>query len=281
MPRKATVRARGLGAELKELRQRAGLTTRQVGELMNSSTATVSRIETGQRGVTSEEVAAMMVIYKANPEERDRLVGLAREVDRPGWWETGDSNLPKQLTALIGFEAQATRITEVAMLGIPGLLQTPEYARATMEVSGVPAVAAETRVVTRMGRQTLLNRADSPQLTVIIDEAALRRPLGGPGVMADQLRHISEAGQRDNIDIRVVPFSHGGHPAMSGAFSMLEFKKAATIVHLEHLKSSIFVDDPRDVEAFRSAVAKLEEIALNRTDSAKFVTDVARSYEEP
>jgi transcriptional regulator with XRE-family HTH domain len=280
VPRKATVRARGLGAELKELRQRAGLTTRQVGALMSSSTATVSRIETGQRGVTSEEVAAMMVIYKAEPEERDRLVQLAREVDQPGWWETDDPALPKQLTALIGFEAQATRITDVALLVVPGLLQTAEYARAVLEASGVPPGIAETRVVTRMGRQVVLSHNTPPQLNVILDETALCRPLGSSKVMANQIRHLVNASRRDNVTVRVLPFSAGGHPAMSGAFSVLEFEKAATIVHLEHKRSSLFVDAPHDVESFLSAVDTLKATALNAAESADFLVEAARAYEE-
>jgi transcriptional regulator with XRE-family HTH domain len=278
VPRKATVRARGLGAELKELRNRAGLNTRQVGALMNSSTATVSRIETGQRGVTSEEVAAMMVIYKATPEERDRLVALAKEVDRPGWWETDDSSLPKPLNALIGFEAQATRITDVAMLLVPGLLQTTEYARAVMTASGASPGLAESRIVTRMGRQAALTRPDAPQLVAFIDEAVVRRPLASDAVMAEQARRLIEAGERANVTIRIMSFARGGHPAVNGSFSVLEFAKASTIVHLEHMRSSAFVDDTRNVKAFLEAVDILGQTALSPAESAQFLAGVGHEF---
>lgn len=280
--RKATVRARGLGAELKELRLRAALSTRAVGERLGWSASTVSRIETGNRGVTSEEVAAMTVVYQATQEERDTLVDLAKEADQPGWWETGDPSLPKQLTALIGFEAQATAITDASISFVPGLLQTQDYARATMAASHVPTQATEARVATRMGRQVVLTRPKPPAYTAFFDEAVLRRPLGGHAVMAEQLCHLVRASQRPNITLQVIPFEQdgGGHVALSGSFMLLEFVKARTIVHLEHRRSSLFLDDPRDTEVFLGDIARLRANALNPEESANLLVEAARSYEE-
>lgn len=166
------------------------------------------------------------------------------------------------------------------MLLVPGLLQTPEYARAVMKVSGFTEDVVEARTATRMGRQVVLSRPSPPRLTAIIDEAALRRPLGSPTVMAEQARHLIKSGQRENVTIRVIPFIRGGHPAVNGTFSVLEFAKAATIVHLEHLRSSLFVDDRHNVEAFLRTVATLDETALNPAESADFLADLARFHEE-
>ncbi|GAA3740144.1 helix-turn-helix domain-containing protein [Salinactinospora qingdaonensis] len=280
MPRKATVRARGLGAELKELRTRTGLTTTVVGKRLGWSASTVSRIETGQRGVTSEEVAAMLVVYRATPEERERLVGLAREVDKPGWWETGDSGLPKQLTSLISFESQATRITAMSLAYVPGLLQTEQYAHAVMLASGVSASAAQTRVVTRMGRQGVLTRSDPVEFHAFIDEAVLRRPLGGAAVMAEQVRHLLAMGKRSNITIQVLPFSAGGHLGLDGSFVILEYGKAPTIVHLENKTSSLFLDDHEDTALYLADAATLENVALKASESARFLASIADTYEE-
>ncbi|WP_261570954.1 helix-turn-helix domain-containing protein [Frankia gtarii] len=280
MPRRPpSVRARGLGAELRDLRIGLNMTSRSVAASLGWSPSTLSRLENGLRGITTEDVAALLVVYRVAGPERDRLIALAREVDRPGWWETGLPGLPSQLTALIGFEAQATRITDMATMLVPGLLQTPEYARTVMVDGGVIAHEVEARVVTRLGRQAILSRPDPPDLHVILDEAVLRRPVGGPTAMAAQLRHILAMAARPSITVQVLPFETGAHLGTAGSFVLLEFDKARTIVHLEHLRSSLFVDEPDDVTPFAQARDTLARQALAPTASAKFLTTVARQYE--
>ncbi len=277
--RLTTVRARGLGAELRELRSKSGLSTRAVAERLGWSTSTLNRIENGKRAATSEEVAALLVVYGVTGAERDRLLNLAKDTDQPGWWEIPSPGLPPQLTALIGFESQATRIVSVDMLLVPGLLQTPEYTRALMTSGGVPSYEVEARVAMRMGRQTILSRPEPPELLAIIDEAALRRPLGSRTLMAEQLRHILKTASRRNVTVQVIPFAHGGHPGVNGSFMVLEFAKARTIVHMEHTRSSLFVDDPEDVDPYLQAVDTLREVALDPAASAEFIASVAAEYE--
>ncbi len=278
VPRKATVRARGLGAELRDLRNRVGLPMTKVGDQMGWSVATVSRIETGQRGVSSEEVAALLVVYKVAPDERERLLALAREADQPGWWETGDPRLPRQLTTLIRFEAETTRITDVSTILVPGLLQTPAYSREVMRAAGIPDADAETRVVTRQGRQAVLRGANPPHLTVFLDEAAVRRPIGDRSVMVEQMHRLVEEGRRENVSLRVLPFACGGHAALAGSFAVLEFAKAATIVHFEHKRAGLFLDRREDVDSFLYALNRLEGIALDPAGSLEFLANTARTY---
>lgn len=278
MPRKATVRARGLGVELKEMRSRSGLTTTEVGNRLDWSASTVSRIETGKRGVTSEEVAAMMVVYQAPADDRQRLIDLAREADRPGWWECGDPGLPSQLTALISFESQATVITDVALVLIPGLLQTPEYARAVMAATGIQRTVAETRVAARLGRQAILKEKKGPSLRAFIDEAALRRPLGGPDVMLDQIEHLIQSSRDPRISIRALPQTSDGHIALNGSFTVIEFEKAQALVHLEHKRSSLFLDDPKEVDAFLTDIATLDETSLDPLESIDFLAEIAQGH---
>ncbi|MBL7487423.1 helix-turn-helix domain-containing protein [Frankia sp. AgB1.9] len=280
MPRRPpSARTRGLGAELRDLRAHTGLTSRAAADRLGWHPSTLSRLENGLRAISPEDVAALLVVYQVTGDDRERLLTLAREIDRPGWWETGPAGIPNQLTALIGFEAQATRITDVAMLLVPGLLQTPGYARAVMIDGGVPAGEVDARVATRLGRQAILNRAQSPELHVLLDDAAIRRPVGGPAVMADQLRHLAAANRRHGVTVQVLPFGSGAHPGVHGSWVTLQFEKAPAIVHLEHLRSSLFVDDPADVQPFLDAADTLATQALDPAASSEYLTTTADEYE--
>ncbi|QBI55254.1 helix-turn-helix domain-containing protein [Streptomonospora litoralis] len=278
MPRKPTVRARGLGAELKELRLQSGLTTREAGDRAGWSHTMISRIEIGKRGVTTEEIATLLAIYQVKGDDRDRLIELAREAHRPGWWESSESSLPSQLAALISFESQATAITDVALILVPGLLQTSGYTRAVMAATGIEKNVAETRVAARLGRQAILKGEDGPSLQAFIDEAVLRRPLGGGEVMTNQLDHLVESSKDPRVCIRVLPQTSAGHIALNGPFTVLEFKKAQPLVHLEHRRSSLFLDEPRDIDAFRADVATLTETALDPAESVDLMTEIAQNY---
>ncbi len=280
MPKRpATARARGLGAELRELRKKAGLSTRDVAQQLRWSASTLNRIENGGRNITSEDVAALLALYKVTGTERDRLLELARTADQPGWWERASSALPSQLTALIGFESEATRIIDVSLALVPGLLQIPEYTRALLAGSGVPKLEIETLVVARLGRQAILSKPSPPEYVAILDEAVLRRPVGGRQVMTAQLRHIITACQRSNVTVQVIPFDHGEHAGLNGSYLLLEFSKARTLVHLEHRRSGIFVDEPDDVSPFIKITEILQETALNCTRSAEFLASIAIGYE--
>ncbi len=280
MPRRPpSARARGLGAELRDLRAGHGLTSRSVAAQLGWSPSTLSRLENGLRGISAEDVAALLVVYKVTGPERERLLSLAREVDRPGWWETGLPGLPSQLPALIGFESQARRIVDVSMLLVPGLLQTADYARAVMVDGGVAAHEVEARVVTRLGRQTVLSRSDPPELHVLLDEAVIRRPVGSADVMASQLRQLIAAGRRPTITVQVIPFGAGAHLGVHGSYVAFDFDKAPSIVHLEHLRSSLFVDEPDDVRPFLQAADTLAGQALDPIRSAEFLASAADGYE--
>ncbi|MGA8115698.1 MAG: helix-turn-helix transcriptional regulator [Actinocatenispora sp.] len=282
MPRRPPgVRARGLGAELKECRAQTRLSVRAVAERLGWTHSTVNRIENGKRKTSIEEVAALLVVYDIKGDERDRLLALTKDVDQPGWWETGDTpGLPSQLTALIGFESTATRILDFGTVLVPGLLQTAEYTRAMMVAAGAPPNQAETMVAMRLGRQGVLTRTDHPEYLAIIDEAVLRRPIGGPSVMAEQVRRIAKESSRANVTVQVVPFSVGAHTGLDGPCVILQFAKARTVVHLEHKRSGIFIDDPEVVKPFLDATVTLQRVALTPDESREFLTTVAAEFEQ-
>jgi transcriptional regulator with XRE-family HTH domain len=253
-----------------------------VAQQLGWSASTLNRIENGGRAITSEDVSALCVMYKVTGQARDRLLELAREADQPGWWERPSSGLPAQLTALIGFESEAIRITDVSLAMVPGLLQIPEYARALLTRlagSGVSKTEIETRLVARLGRQAILTKLEPPEYLAILDEAVLRRPVGGRHVMAAQLRHIITANQRPNVTVRIIPFDHGEHAGLTSSYLLLEFSKARTLVHLEHRRSGIFVDEPQDVGPFIEIIEALRQTALDSTYSAEFLASIVTEYE--
>lgn len=278
--RHGTARIRSIATELAQLREQAGWSTREAARKVDMSPATLNRLENGSRAINPEEVSALLVAYDVVGLDRERLLKLSREANMPGWWETGNGALPKELPALISFEAEATTITDMSMLLIPGLLQTPDYIRAVMSSGGVVGADAETMVAARMGRQSVLSKPRPPKYRAIVDEAALRRPVGGASVMAAQVRHLLDCARRPHIDVLVLPFGRGAHTGLDGSYVLLEFAKARPIVHLEHKRSSIFVDQPDDVSPFRAATDTLVSTALAPVDSVEFLSGMAEEFGE-
>lgn len=276
--RHGTARIRGLAAELKLLREKAEMTTRDASSVVGMSAASLNRLENGGKAIGPEDVSALLVAYSVTGTERERLMSLAREADMPGWWETGNGALPKQLPALITFETEAIRIVDTATLLVPGLLQTADYARAVLTSAGVLGQDMETMLATRLGRQAVLGNPRAPHYLAILDEAVLRRPVGSPHVMADQLTHIIDSATHPNVDLRVVPFARGAHTGLDGSYMSLEFRAAWPIVYLEHKRSTMFVDDPHDVAAFHTATDVLLATALGPADSIEFLGTVAGDF---
>jgi transcriptional regulator with XRE-family HTH domain len=270
-----------LGAELRELRAATKLSTRAVAERLGWAYSTINRIETGKRKTTTDEVSALLVVYDVKGEERDRLIELTREVDQPGWWETSGSPwLRSQLTALIAFENTASLIASHPSVRIPGLLQTPDYARALLRSAELPEYAIESMVAMRVGRQTTLTKPGAPEYVAVIDEAALRRPVGGAATMADQLSHLLKQATRTNITIQAVPFSLGAHTGLDGAFLVLAFPKASTVVHLENKRGGVFLDQPNDVHPYVEALSTLQKVALSPDETIGFIQSIAVEYEQ-
>ena len=278
--RHGTARIRSIAGKLKDLRERAGMTTREAARKVDMSPATLNRLENGARAIDSEEISALLAIYGVTGTERERLLRLSREANTSGWWETGNGPLPNELTPLINFEAAATAITDMSMLLVPGLLQTPDYIRAVMSSGGVVGADAEARVAARIGRRSVLNKPRPPRYLAILDEAVVRRPVGGAQVMAEQLRHILDCARRPHLDVLVLPFRSGAHTGLDGSCLLLEFAKARPIVHLEHKRSSLYIDEPDDVAPFHAATDTLVSTALGPQDSLEFLASVVDDFSE-
>lgn len=237
------------------------------------------RIETGQQGIRLEEIAALLAIYGVVGEERKRLLDMARRGREPGWWETHSVGLTPWSRTFIRFEAEATRIVGWEPLLVPGLLQLPEYTSALMKACGVAPADAQARVAARLGRQAILARDEPPELSLVIDEMVLRRPLGGRRLMARQLHHLIEMADRPNLTLQVVPLACGGHSGLDGAFVLFDFDRLPPVVHLEHRISSIFLEKPDQVDVFRREADTLARSALSPVESVKLIAQVAVEHE--
>lgn len=269
-------KARGLGAELADLREQAGMTLREVAERLDWSAPTLCRIENGKRDSSPEEIAALLVVYKITGARNDRMVHMAKTIDQSGWWEIMPEGLSRHLTALRAFEAEATRLTDVSMILVPGLLQTPEYTRAVVEASGAKEI--DDLVAIKVGRQAVLGRRKPPEMHAIIDEAVLRRPLGGPEIMAAQLRKLVREAARPHITIQVL--CAPAHRALTGSYYTLEFPHPAKpFVLLENYQSSSFMDDVNFVQLYLTNTTTLAETALDPMRSQEFLAHLAQRYE--
>jgi transcriptional regulator with XRE-family HTH domain len=274
-----TIRSRGIGAEVRKLRKDADLKLEELALRCGWSRATLGRVESGDKIPTETEIAIILGTLRITGDERTRLLELAQNAHQPHWWEVGYSGLPDQLISLLEFERQASKITNISLALVPGLLQTADYARAIVSAGGVQGDNLESRVSIRLGRQGALTRKEPVQFHAILDESVLLRPIGSAQVMAEQLRHILRMVRRPNITVQMVPFGVGAHAGLAGSHILLEFQRQRSIVHLEHLRSSVFLDDPAHTSLFFDAVPSLTDAALSPKDSVDLVAARAKAWE--
>jgi transcriptional regulator with XRE-family HTH domain len=274
------VRRRKLGTELRRQRDQAGLTSGDAARLVGWHQSKVSRIETGRSSVRPEDVAALLDAYGVrDPELRELLDALAGEGARSGWWQEYREVLPAAYRDFITLETDAHRARTLETTVVPGLLQTPEYAR-ELTSSVLPQLGrrqVEALVDVRIARQVVL-RADPPlELWAVLDEAVLRRVVGGPRVMAAQLRHLAGIGSLPHVRLQVLPFSAGGHIGVTGPFVIFSFPRIADldVVVLDHLMSSLYLDRKEDIRAYSAAFDRLHSHALPHEDSLALISSIA------
>ncbi|MEU9888273.1 helix-turn-helix transcriptional regulator [Sphaerisporangium sp. NPDC051011] len=263
-----SVRGRQLISELKRLREGAQLIQAEVAERLDWHPTKVFRIETGRTSPHPNDVRALLDLYGLTDQgERDGLIDLARNARKRGWWYAYRDILPSQYQVYIGLESEAASIRSFELAAVNGLLQTEEYARALM-ASGPQELEQEEierRVEVRMTRQKILEKPDGPQLWVILDEAVLRRPVGGPDILRAQLRCLLEASERAKTTIQVIPFSLGAHPGMIGPFSLLGFPQPTDldIVYMETIAGNLYVEESGEVARYVTAFDHLRAEAHN------------------
>jgi transcriptional regulator with XRE-family HTH domain len=278
MERVPAVRRRRLGEELRRLRDLAGLTSGEAAALAGWHQSKISRIETGRSSVRAEDVTLLLNVYAVTDRDlRDLLTTLAGNGFQRGWWHDFRDVLPVEYRDFISLETGASRARSMENTVVPGLLQTPAYAHAlTRDV--MPRLdrhEVQALVSVRTSRQAVLRQDPPLELWAVLDEAVLRRAVGGPVVMAGQLRLLEEAAQLPQIRLQVLPFSAGGHMGVTGSFVIFSFPSTSDldVVVVDHLTSSLYVDRKEDVEAYGAAFARLCDRALPVDES---VTTIAK-----
>ena len=267
-----TVRRILLGAQLRRLRDAKDVSREEAGWAIRASESKISRMELGRVGFKERDIADLLTLYGvAVADERAALLTLASEANKPGWWQPYGDLIPNWLQYYLDLEAAAAVIRMYEIQFIPGLLQTEAYARAVILLGygGAGTGEIDRRVGLRMARKQVLTRADPPQLWAVIDEAVLRRPIGGLAVMRAQIEALVEASSLPNVRLQVIPFRAGGHAAAGGAFTVLRFpdQDLPDVVFIEHLTSALYLDKREDVDRYAEVVGRLfiEAEPLTRT----------------
>ena len=270
-----------LGAQLRRLREHAGVTRDDAGYHIRASGSKISRMELGRVSFKERDVTDLLEYYGVTDlAEREKLVQLTREANATPWYQKFQDVVPDWFHVFVGLEeaAQLIRVYEVQF--VPGLLQTEEYARAII-MQGAPGVdpeEVERRVALRMGRQKLLTRENPPRYWVIMDEAALRRPMGGRDVHVAQIERLIDLVGEPNITLQVMPFRYGGHAADGGAFTIMRFPETdlPDVVYMEYLTGAHYIDKPEEVERYAAVMERLSVAGTSPDRTREILTGMLK-----
>jgi transcriptional regulator with XRE-family HTH domain len=270
--RQPTLARRQLGAELRRLRDAAGLTIERVAQHLECSDSKISRIERGQVSATPRDVGDMLDLYPVDDWKREELVQLARQARRRPWWEVEFHDLP---LAYASYEAAAVTIRTYQVQLVPGLLQTEDYARAVLRAlrPGLEPPDVEGRIEVRIRQQAILTRPDPPGLHAVLDEAVLRRPVGSAAVMRQQLERLMTWIEHPNVTVQVLPFAAGEHAGMDGAFVLFGFGgPPEDVVYLENTTNDFLLEEGDAVARYRVLFGHLREQALDPEESRALIS---------
>jgi transcriptional regulator with XRE-family HTH domain len=273
-----TVQRLVLGSQLRRLRESRGISAEQAAESIRGSHSKISRMEHGRVGFKERDVGDLLTLYGVTDnEERAALLNLAREANTPGWWHAYSDILPAWLEPYVGLEAAASVIRTYEIQFVPGLLQTEGYARALIQHGS----AASEEEIARRGelrtsRQEILRRPDAPQLWAVVDEGALRRPVGSTEVVREQLRYLIEIADHPAVTLQILPFRVGAHSAMGGPFTILRFAEPdlQDVVYIEQLTSALYLDKPSEVDSYLEVMEQLCLQAEPAANTAKVLEQI-------
>ncbi len=265
-----TVQRLVLGGHLRRLREEAGITTERAALVIRGSHSKISRMEHGRVAFKERDISDLLTLYRVGSgDEREALLRLARESGTPGWWQGYSDILPHWVEPYFGLEAAASFIREYELQFVPGLLQTESYARAVIRLGNHTAEdEVIRRAEARIARQEILSRAHPPTLWAVMDESALRRTIGGPDIMKEQISHLIEMCDHPAVTLQILPFSAGAHRAMGGPFTILRFTEPdlRDVVFIEQLTSALYLDKATEVDSYLEVI---EEVCLQAEPAAK------------
>ncbi|PZF96716.1 helix-turn-helix domain-containing protein [Micromonospora deserti] len=266
-----TVRRRRLALTLRQLRERAGITSAEAARRVDHDASWLSRIETAEVRPHPNDVRALLTLYGVEGDQAEAVIAVARQAKQRGWWQRYSDVLPDWFAAYVGMESEASAIRTYECQMVPGLLQTEDYARAAFQGAPVPMRddEVERQVALRMERQAILTGDDPPMLRVVIDEGAARRMVGGPEVLHRQLNHLIEDSTRSNVQIQLLPYSAG--VGFDGSFVILDFPPMPDpypdaaeerMVYVDTLTGALYLDRPSEIAAYAAAHEQLQALAL-------------------
>jgi len=268
-----------VGIELHRYREAAGISPDQAAYEIRASRSKISRMENGLVRFKERDVTDLLTLYGITDEQiRGRLVTLARQASTPGWWSKYGDIMADWFESYLGLETAASVIRTFELQFVHGLFQTEDYARAVTLLghTSSPGDEIDRRVSLRLKRQDLLTSTNPPQVWSVLDEGALRRPVGGRQVMQAQLSRLAEAARMRHVTIQVVPFARGGHAAAGGSFTVLRFSEPEVpdVVYLEQLTSALYLDKREDVDHYLEVMNHLSTEALTPAQTVKFITEL-------
>jgi transcriptional regulator with XRE-family HTH domain len=263
-----------LCSQLRRLRESRGISAQAAARAIRGSESKISRIELGRNAIREIDVLDLLTFYGVGPAEREQLLALAEQANRPGWWHRYNDILPEWFQSYVGMEEAATRIRVYEPQFVPGLLQTPQYAAAVLAVGDIPFAEAERHVIVRKERQRRFNEGRL-RLWAIIEETALRRPVGSTRILRDQLSHLRDLSSRPNLTLQVMPVGTAAH-AVPSAFTILRFSEAdlPDVVYLEHLTSALYLDKKSDVDRYLLAMERLSIISAKPSETPAILTRI-------
>lgn len=274
-----TAQAVLLGEELRGYREALGLTQYQVARRVGTYHSTINKIENAKRHAPEPVLRGMLQLYGVGEDATEDFVQRAKQARTPGWWADHKDDVPHWFERYVGLEAAALRKKTYEAELVPGLLQVRRYTEAVAAVvrRAGPSNSAENLVAVRAIRQRRLCDPDPLVMTAVLNEAVIRRPVGGRDVMREQLAHLAEMATRPNITLHVLPFSAQEHPAMSGTFTMLQFcKQSINTVYIEHTNGATYVDDPEGVRRYEATFTQLVHLASGEAETIEMIRNAER-----
>ncbi|WP_059007311.1 helix-turn-helix domain-containing protein [Streptomyces specialis] len=278
-----TVRRRRLGQELRRLREERGMTAEEVADRLLVSQSKISRLENGRRSISPRDVRDLCGVYEVEDSRLvESLMQMARESRQQGWWHAF-AELSPSYSVYIGLETDASSLRVYEPQVVPGLLQTQAYAAAVIS-GALPEVGHDevnSRVQVRLRRQQRVWDEKNPlRMWAVVDEAALRRAVGGIPTMVEQLHRLVECSRLPHVTLQVMPFSAGAHPGVNGQYAILEFPEAtdSTVIYLEGGTSDLYLEKPHDVQYYSVMYEHLRAQALSPEATRRFMIGLAEEY---
>lgn len=280
-PSAPTVQRILLGARLRRLRESRGISATQAARAIRASESKISRIELGRNSVREIDIADLLDLYGiTDPAEREQLLNAASQASQHGWWHHYLDVLPAWFHSYLGLEESARSIRSFDIQFVPGLLQTEEYSQAVLELGSHPREATERMVRVRQERQQRFE-AGGLRLSAVIDEGALRRPVGSAQIMSRQLRHLMDLTDRPGLTIQVTPLRTGASYASPGSFTILSFATPdlPDVVYVEELTSALYLVKPSDTERYRQVLDLISSTSTKPAETAPFIRHLLAEQE--